>query len=281
MNTLVASHKTFRHFLSLALMSIILTACSGGGGGTGNKAPTASNVSITDDNAGDVVIGDVLTGNYTYDDVESDAEGTSTFRWLRDGVAITGETASSYTLDTVDNSSSITFEVTPVAATGKTTGSAVTSSVVTVGNTAPIASNVSISDDNAGNAIVGDVLTGSYIFTDGDGDLEATSTYRWLRDNTVIDGATSLTYTLVAADSGLSLVFEVTPMAATGTATGLSVASGAITVDTIVSANIAPTASSVTITDANGGVAVVGDSLTGSYSYNDVDADPEGTSTFR
>ena len=56
----------------------------------------------TDDNGGSALVGDSLTGNYTYGDVDGDAEGTTTFRWLRGGVAIAGATASSYTLVTAD-----------------------------------------------------------------------------------------------------------------------------------------------------------------------------------
>ena len=50
--------------------------------------------------------------------------------------------------------------------------------------------------------MVGDSLTGNYTYTDIDGDLEGTSTFKWLRDGTPIPGATNKTYTLVAADSG-------------------------------------------------------------------------------
>jgi hypothetical protein len=46
--------------------------------------PTASNVLI----AGTPQVGRVLTGSYTYADAESDLEGTSTFRWLRNNVAM-------------------------------------------------------------------------------------------------------------------------------------------------------------------------------------------------
>lgn len=68
----------------------ILASCSGGGGTPANTVPTASSVSISDDNAGSAVAGDSLTGNYTYADAEGDAEGASTFRWLRNGTAISG-----------------------------------------------------------------------------------------------------------------------------------------------------------------------------------------------
>ena len=89
-----------------------------GGISVANSVPTASSVSITDDNGGDALIGDGLTGSYTYDDADGDAEGTSTFRWLRGGGAIGGATTLTYTLVTADSGQLITFEVTPVAATG-------------------------------------------------------------------------------------------------------------------------------------------------------------------
>jgi len=98
-------------------------------------------------------------------------------------------------------------------------------------NLPPTASSVSIIDDNAGSAVVGDSLTGSYTYADVNGDAEGTSTYRWLRNGTAIGGAQALTYTLIAADSGQVISFEVTPVAATGVLTGVAVTSSGITVD--------------------------------------------------
>ncbi|MDX1805958.1 MAG: S-layer homology domain-containing protein [Paenisporosarcina sp.] len=90
-----------------------------------NGAPTATAVSIT----GTETVGSVLTGNYTYADAESDAEGTSTFQWYSSDdavgtnkVAITGATATTYTLVAGDTGNFITFEVTPVASAGTATG---------------------------------------------------------------------------------------------------------------------------------------------------------------
>src|SRR5207249_6622832 len=67
-------------------------------------------------------VGQLLTGHYTYNDVDGDLEGTSTFRWLRDGVAIGGATASTDTVGLADLTHTLTFEVTPVAATGASAG---------------------------------------------------------------------------------------------------------------------------------------------------------------
>jgi len=95
-----------------------------------NTSPTVSGVNITGDSA---VVDDVLTGSYDYADVEGDVEGVSTFRWLRDGVVIDDATSIDYTLVSADVPAQIIFEVTPVAATGKRTGNAVTSSGIYTG----------------------------------------------------------------------------------------------------------------------------------------------------
>jgi len=87
-------------------------------------APTASAVSIS----GTAQVGQVLTGSYTYADANNDPQGASTFRWLRNGVAIAGATASTYTLVGADQGNTITFEVTPVATVVPTTGAPVASS---------------------------------------------------------------------------------------------------------------------------------------------------------
>ena len=213
-------------------LALTLTACGGGGSGDGdppvNSAPTAANVSITDDNGGDAVVGDSLTGSYTYNDVNGDAEGASTLRWLRSGSAISGATTTTYTLVSSDSGQSISLEVTPVAATGTASGSAVSSGAITVTNSAPTAGNVSVTDDNAGDVVVGDNLTGSYTYNDMDGDAEGTSILRWLRNGSAISGATTVAYTLVSADEGQSISFAVTPVAAAGTASGSVATSGVI-----------------------------------------------------
>ncbi len=83
-----------------------------------NTAPTASGVTIT----GTAEVGQQLTGNYTYGDVDGDEEGSSTYRWLRDGAPISGATAQTYTPVAADQGTLIVFEVTPVAVTGASPG---------------------------------------------------------------------------------------------------------------------------------------------------------------
>ena len=235
-------------------------------------APTAGAVDI----GGTVQVGETLTGHYTYADANNDPEGVSTFRWLRDGVAISGATAGTYTLVAADQGHAIRFEVTPVSTVAPTTGtptlSAATVSVAGVGEpAAPTASTLSIT----GSAVVGHVLTGHYTYADANNDPEGTSVFAWLRDGSVISGATSITYTLVAADQGHAISFRVTPVSTATPTTGTPTLSAATA--SVIAAPAAPTASSVSI----GGSTRVGQTLTGSYTYADVNGDPEGTSTFR
>jgi hypothetical protein len=255
------------HVITFEVTPVASTGTSPGAAATSagvtvNSPPVASSVNIT----GTHKVGDVLTGHYTYTDADSDPEGTSTFRWLRDGVAITGATSITYTLVSDDAGHAITFEVTPVASSGSSPGTAVTSASIT-GNSPPVASSVNIT----GTPNVGQVLTGHYTYSDADSDAEGTSTFRWLRDGTAISGETSTTYTVVPADAGHVITFEVTPVASTGTSPGTAVTSAGVTI------NSPPVASSVNIT----GTVAVGQVLTGHYTYSDADSDAEGTSTFR
>jgi hypothetical protein len=99
-----------RCYLSLLIFTLILTACSKHNTPS-SRAPTAGNVSITDDNGGDTVVGDNLTGHYTYSDVNGDPEGITSFRWLRNGTAISAATASTYSLTAADSGQTISFPV--------------------------------------------------------------------------------------------------------------------------------------------------------------------------
>ena len=49
----------------------------------------------------------------SYADADGDLEGSSTFRWLRNGTTTVG-TGATYTLDALDSGQTITFEVHPV-----------------------------------------------------------------------------------------------------------------------------------------------------------------------
>jgi hypothetical protein len=92
----------------------------------------------------------------------------------------------------------------------------------------PIASNVLFT----GTLDIGSLQTGLYAYSDGNNDAQGTSTFKWYRSNdalgtgkTQIGGATSITYTLAAADDQKYISFEVTPVALTGASPGAPVES--------------------------------------------------------
>lgn len=198
-----------------------------------NAAPTATSVAIT----GTAQVGTQLSGGYTYADADSNAEGTSTFRWVRNSVntGVIGGTdvamTINYTPVDADRGKYLYFCVTPVAATGTSPGteacSAASAQVPT--NAAPTASSVAIT----GTAQVGTQLTGSYTYADADSDAQGTSTFRWVRNsaNTGVGGgtnvATTQNYTPATADVGKYLYFCATPVASAGTSPGTEVCSSA------------------------------------------------------
>lgn len=98
-------------------------------------------------------------------------------------------------------------------------------------NEAPTADRVSIT----GTAQVGGTLTGTYGYSDADGDPEEGSAYRWYAADetngnrpTAIPGATASTLPLTADLLGKYILFEVTPEAATGKLKGAAAASAAV-----------------------------------------------------
>ena len=86
-----------------------------------DSSPTVSSVNFS----GTLSSGALLTGSYTYNDLDSDVEGASIFTWYRaddnsgtNQTAIVGATQNTYTLQASDQTQYIAFMVTPVAATG-------------------------------------------------------------------------------------------------------------------------------------------------------------------
>lgn len=145
-----------------------------------------------------------------------------------------------------------------------------------VPNYAPLASNVSLT----GNTINSSVLTFSYTYLDYENDLQGSSTIKWYTstDNigtnkTLIAGNSGLTYTLQTQDTGKYIFAEVTPIALTGTLTGITVASNYIGLVE----NAVPVTSSVAVS----GSFYLNQTITGTYIYSDLENDPQGASTYQ
>ncbi len=107
-----------------------------------NAAPTATGVTIS----GTAVLGQILTGSYTYADAENDPQGTSTFKWYTGSdntcagkKPITGAISKTYKAQAGDLGKFICFGVTPVATSGTLTGTEVittTTGIVLLSNAA-------------------------------------------------------------------------------------------------------------------------------------------------
>jgi hypothetical protein len=178
-----------------------------------NAAPTASNVTIS----GTAQVGQVLTGNYTYSDADGDAEGTSTYRWLRSGAPISGATARNYTLVAADQGALIAFEVTPVAASGTSPGAAVQSPAVGpvegTGTSDVVQVRIAARADDAEESADGVVSTGS-------SDLEL------VNDGSAGDQTVGLRFTGVAIPQGATITgasVQFQSDRATSTATSLTI----------------------------------------------------------
>jgi hypothetical protein len=246
-----------------------------------NEKPSATGVAIS----GTMLVGNTITGNYTYFDAESDPEGATTFEWYRansssgsGSTLITGATAQTYILTNADRSKYIRFKVTPRAQTGTTPGDAVlTGWIGPVVDNPPVAGSVTVS----GEARVSKTLTASYQYTDAEGDPEGASIYKWYT-NTVaspvgaveITGANSISYQLTNAEKDLYIGFSVTPVAQAGLSPGTLVYAsswrGPVQNDAPV-ATMSPIMGSLN----------VGNLLTGSYVYSDAEGDIESGSLFQ
>lgn len=167
------------------------------------EAPVASEVSIS----GEAFIGRTLTGSYNYTDFNRDAEGISTFKWLRADTEngtyseIEGANGTTYILTEADKDKFIKFEVTPVSDTAPEKGEAVRSDAFK-GPKAPEARNVKIT--KSGNKYIG-----SYEYYQEAGAPEGKTTYKWIVDGKV--AATTISY--IPDFSGTkNVTFEVTPV---------------------------------------------------------------------
>jgi len=135
-----------------------------------NSPPTATGVTISVGTGGSAVVGAMLTGNYVYNDVNNDLEGTSTFRWLRNGSPISNATSNTYVVSVNDIGQTIAFEVTPVARTGLTTGSSAVSPGIQIQNRVPViteGASVSVTMDQNSTPTAFNLTLNA---TDADGD---------------------------------------------------------------------------------------------------------------
>jgi hypothetical protein len=186
--------------------------------------------------SGSAVVGEILTAAVS----GTNGTGTPAYQWIRGDSTNIGANQRIYTPVAADVGSVIKVKVTYAGFTGKLV------SEPTAAVTLPaLTGTVSIS----GSVIVGETLTAAVSGTNGTG----TPAYQWIRgDSTNIDGADQSTYTLVAADVGSVIKVKVTYAGFTGELESEPTA--------------AVTLPALTGTVSISGSAVVGQTLTASYS---------------
>ncbi len=152
------------------------------------------------------------------------------YQWSKNGTAIAGATAASYTTPaTADADTGSIFNVTITNAAGSVTSADATLTITPLGVAPSVTSQPASVSVNAGQAASFSVTAAG----------SATLTYQWKRDGIAINGATSAAYTLAsatAADNGAQ--FTVTVANGVGTVT-----SNAATLTVVGSASVAPTIS--------------------------------------
>jgi hypothetical protein len=207
---------------------------------------------------------DNLVASYSYHDAEGDIQSGSEIRWYKNGVP-----QSAYNnLKTVPSSATTkgdTWYFTVKPKDGFDFGTLQTSPSVTIQNSPPSASNLSISPSSPKST---DNLVGSYSYSDADGDPESGSEIRWYKSGTLQTAYNDLkTIPSSALSDGQMWYFTVKPK--DGQTFGVLNQSPSVTVGAV---NNAPVASNLNISPSKPHTT---DTLTASYSYYDANGDKE------
>jgi hypothetical protein len=228
-----------------------------------NTAPVVSGVSIAPSSP---TVSDTLDCSTTFFDADGDADAT-TIEWTDDSGTALGTGAS--LSGAFANGDEVTCTVTP---TDDEESGTPESASVTIGNSAPSVTDVSISP---AGPLDNDTLTCSWIFADDDGDADA-STVEWTDGSgTSLGSGTTLSSGFIAGDD-----ITCTVTADDGSDTGNT---GSDTVS-IGSSNTAPSVSNVTVlstTDADGdadsATAIAADALECTWTFSDPQGDSDNS----
>ena len=224
-----------------------------------NSAPTVTSVTI---DQGAPTTNQLLSVTVVSADADGDAR-TYTYQWRKNGADRFGETAATFDLSQLgngDKGDGISVEV--IAADGSDSSTPLTSAAVTVANSAPVLSAVSIDQAApATNATLSATITAS----DPDGDT-VTPTRQWRKNGVDLAGATGATLDLSVAgngDKGDQIALRVS-------VSDGAVSDGPVTSSAVTVANSAPAITSVSIVQAS---PRTNDTLTVSVASSDLDGD--------
>lgn len=162
--------------------------------------------------------GGVFVGDELECEGASEPGATLAYHWLRDGVRISGAASSTYTVTTEDEGSLLQCELTASKGSGTSLDTSGTWPAEPFDGSRPPeikpefqdgASRAEISGAPFSTSAVGSLLTCIALPSSAPNPPtfagNPTFAYQWLREGSEIDGATSSTYTPVAADAGASV----------------------------------------------------------------------------
>ncbi|BCM90640.1 hypothetical protein IAD21_02497 [Abditibacteriota bacterium] len=246
-------------------ISVILTANDGTTSTTStesagvtieNSAPVVSGVGISPTNP---TTNTLLTANATTTDDDGDSL-TLSYVWKKNSQVISGQNGPTLDLSVAGNGSKGQTISVIVTANDGTTSTSSASAGVTIGNSAPVVSSVSISPTNP---TTNTLLTATVAASDADGDT-LTYSYVWRKNGNVISGQTGSTLDLSVAGNGDEEdSIDVSVQASDGTDSSVFVTSASVSIDII---NVTPTVVSVTPSSASDNV---GDTRTFTVTVND------------
>lgn len=186
-----------------------------------NALPVASSVIIEPTQP---VAGDALTLRWSYVDEDGDLEDGTTVRWTIDGEAVPRFDDQKVIEGTATMRGQV-WRATVTPKDGTDFGLPVQSAPVTIGNEAPVVTDVVITP---ADPRAGDSLKVSYAYADPDGDRESGSLVRWTRNGVAVpslDGARTVNLPLVKGD-----VWQVAVTPNDGAMEGVGVTSAPVTV---------------------------------------------------
>jgi hypothetical protein len=182
---------------------------------TGLTLVTYDPVTSTEPKVGQRAVAPFVQLQYGGVDVNN-ADVRQRWQWYRNGVAITGATASTYKITTADLGLKLTVRITSDLAGGgyvpNVTTYTTSPATVTVkkgdlqgANVAPV-----VSINPATNTLLAMPGAVTGVSAAGDTPPPATLTYQWLRNGVAITGATAISYKLTSADWGKNVNVRVT-----------------------------------------------------------------------
>ncbi|MHA2377553.1 MAG: hypothetical protein ACXAB9_15475 [Candidatus Thorarchaeota archaeon] len=232
-------------------LSSLVTSASVSIATSANQAPVASNLNFTNPNPTTL---DYLYVNWTYSDADSDPESGSMYYWYRNGVYMS-QYDGLQNLSASATSKGEEWHVKVKPRDGKDFGNLVgVPTNVTIGNTAPSASDLAISPSSP---ITGSDLSTSYTFSDIDSDTENGSEIIWYLDG-VLQGSLNDSSIVQAGNTskGEEWHFKVRPNDGTDFGSWVSCPTN------VTIGNTAPSASNLAITPSD---AKTANDLTASY----------------